>query len=105
MSENTVDPARHMVSTRTHFWDEERPVSRAVTFAEMVAEFRGSLVGDTGESASATRAQTLVAAGMLQEFAARLRLSISTGLIDGEAKELVAAVEELSDRLRYPGRI
>ncbi len=105
MSGDSTDLTRHMVSTRTHFWDENgSPGSRAVTFAEMVEEFRHSLAGDSGEPSGTTRTQALVAAGMLQEFADRLRISLSTGAVDSEAEKLAVMVDEMSKLLRYPRR-
>lgn len=69
-------------------------LQRAVTFAEIADEYHRGLRADHGEPSGVTRAEALVAAGMLREFAHRLQRELAAGRLADEAAQLAGIAED-----------
>jgi hypothetical protein len=103
VSTGEADPRQHMLSTHRHQWDgNDRAVREVVTFLEQVEASRKSLQtqpdGEPARTVELSGAEILVAASLLREFSARLRLDTARGAVSAEAEQLAQLSDDIVDR-------
>lgn len=107
MTNEAVDPTRHLISNQEHFWDaQDQPAKKPVPFADEAEQCRRSLTEADASSDSRTTitgAEALVSASLLTEFAARLRQDIQSGAVTAEGEHLASLADDVATRMRAAG--